>query len=197
MYRILEANHPVKNRRNQRVHPQYAKRELVATVPNEVWSWDITRLLGPRTWNYCYLYGRSSGRLIPDGVRTRSASSSNRQHSLSATTYTWPKEDTDGGLHADGLIAAAHEDPSRLGPGSADCGWSEPPRAPRTRLLRKRRNELLPRASEFLGAELPAAGASAGFGILNSLVFIHASVIDSVSSFESPEGPARGLRRDV
>ena len=56
MYRILAANHPVRERRNQRVHPQYAKPELVATAPNQVWSWDITRLLGPRTWTYYYLY---------------------------------------------------------------------------------------------------------------------------------------------
>jgi len=56
MYRILGANHEVKDRRNQRVHPPYAKPQLVATAPNQVWSWDITRLLGPRTWTHYYLY---------------------------------------------------------------------------------------------------------------------------------------------
>ncbi len=56
MYRILGANGEVKDRRNQRVHPPYAKPELVATAPNQVWSWDITRLLGPRPWSYYYLY---------------------------------------------------------------------------------------------------------------------------------------------
>ena len=56
MCRILAAKHPVKERRNQRVHPPYVKPELVATAPNQVWSWDITRLLGPRTWTYFYLY---------------------------------------------------------------------------------------------------------------------------------------------
>ena len=56
MYRILEANHPVRDRRNQRVHPSYTKPELVAEAPNQVWSWDITRLRGPRTWSYYYLY---------------------------------------------------------------------------------------------------------------------------------------------
>ena len=56
MYRILGANGEVKDRRNQRVHPPYAKPELVATAPNQVWSWDITRLLGPQTWSYYYLY---------------------------------------------------------------------------------------------------------------------------------------------
>ena len=41
---------------NQREHPQYAKPELVATAPNETWSWDITKLLGPTKWTYFYLY---------------------------------------------------------------------------------------------------------------------------------------------
>jgi putative transposase len=56
MYRILEAERAVKERRNQRRHPSYAKPEQVASQPNEVWSWDITRLRGPRTWSWLYLY---------------------------------------------------------------------------------------------------------------------------------------------
>ena len=47
---------PVRERRNQRQHPQYAKPELVATAPNQTWSWDITKLLGPTKWTYFYLY---------------------------------------------------------------------------------------------------------------------------------------------
>ena len=47
MYRILAANQPVRERRNQRSHPCYTKPELVATGPNQTWSWDITRLGGP------------------------------------------------------------------------------------------------------------------------------------------------------
>ena len=43
MYRILATNQPVRERRNQREHPQYAKPELVATAPNQTWSWDIER----------------------------------------------------------------------------------------------------------------------------------------------------------
>jgi putative transposase len=38
------------------VHPPYAKPELIATAPNQVWSWDITKLLGPEKWTYYYLY---------------------------------------------------------------------------------------------------------------------------------------------
>ena len=56
MYRILEANQAVRERRDQRRHPQYTKPELLATAPNQVWSWDITKLKGPRKWSYFYLY---------------------------------------------------------------------------------------------------------------------------------------------
>ena len=56
MYRILAADRPVRERRNQREHPRYAKPELVATAPNQTWSWDITKLLGPTKWTYFHLY---------------------------------------------------------------------------------------------------------------------------------------------
>ena len=56
MYRILAAHQPVRERRNQREHPRYAKLELVATAPNQTWSWDITKLLGPTKWTYFHLY---------------------------------------------------------------------------------------------------------------------------------------------
>lgn len=56
MYRILEKNSEVKERRNQLSHPVYVKPELLATGPNQVWSWDITKLRGPQKWSYFYLY---------------------------------------------------------------------------------------------------------------------------------------------
>jgi putative transposase len=56
MYRVLAASQPVRERRNQREHPVYTKPELVATGPNQTWSWDITKLLGPKKWSYFYLY---------------------------------------------------------------------------------------------------------------------------------------------
>jgi putative transposase len=56
MYRVLAENEEVRERRRQRLHPPYAKPELLATAPNQVWSWDITKLLGPATWTYFYLY---------------------------------------------------------------------------------------------------------------------------------------------
>lgn len=56
MYRILNANGAVRERRDQLRHPIYKKPELLATRPNQVWSWDITKLLGPVKWTYFYLY---------------------------------------------------------------------------------------------------------------------------------------------
>jgi putative transposase len=56
MYRILAANWHVRERRDQIRHPRYQAPELIATRPNEVWSWDITKLLGPARWTYFYLY---------------------------------------------------------------------------------------------------------------------------------------------
>jgi putative transposase len=56
MYRILEDNKAVRERRNQRRHPEYKKPELVARAPNEVWSWDITKLRGPTKGTYYYLF---------------------------------------------------------------------------------------------------------------------------------------------
>jgi putative transposase len=56
MYRVLAAQGASQERRNQLCHPVYTKPELVATAPNEVWSWDITKLLGPKKWTYYYLY---------------------------------------------------------------------------------------------------------------------------------------------
>jgi len=56
MYRVLAENAEVRERRNQLRHPAYTVPELVATRPNELWSWDITKLLGPVKWTYYYLY---------------------------------------------------------------------------------------------------------------------------------------------
>lgn len=56
MYRILAEAKEVRERRNQRRRPTYQKPELVATAPNQVWSWDLTKLRGPQKWTYYYLY---------------------------------------------------------------------------------------------------------------------------------------------
>ena len=52
---ILAAHGEVADRRRQRRHPVYQKPELLAEGPNEVWSWDITKLMGPVKWSYFYL----------------------------------------------------------------------------------------------------------------------------------------------
>src|SRR5476651_1380090 len=57
MYRLLGDSQEVRERRDQLRHPQYHKPELLATGPNQVWSWDITKLLGPAKLSYFYLYG--------------------------------------------------------------------------------------------------------------------------------------------
>ena len=56
MYRILDEHDEVRERRNQRRHPKYTKPELLATRPNQLWSWDISKLKGPAKWTYYYLY---------------------------------------------------------------------------------------------------------------------------------------------
>ena len=55
MYRILRENAELKERRQQLRHPPYKKPELIAEAPNQVWSWDITKLMGPAKWTYFYL----------------------------------------------------------------------------------------------------------------------------------------------
>ena len=56
MYRILGERRAVRERRAQRSHPNHPKPEVVARAPNEAWSWDVTRLLGPKKGQYLYLY---------------------------------------------------------------------------------------------------------------------------------------------
>jgi putative transposase len=56
MYRILKKADESRERRNQAKHPAYSPPELLATAPNEVWSWDITKLKGPGKWQYYSLY---------------------------------------------------------------------------------------------------------------------------------------------
>jgi putative transposase len=57
MYRLLTDEHgDVKERRRHVQRPKYTKPELLATAPNQVWSWDITKLKGPVKWTYFYLY---------------------------------------------------------------------------------------------------------------------------------------------
>jgi putative transposase len=56
MYRLLEKRGESRERRDQLTHPPYKKPELLATASNQLWSWDISKLLGPVKWTYFYLY---------------------------------------------------------------------------------------------------------------------------------------------
>jgi len=56
MYRVLAQHGATRERRDQLTHPEYKKPELLATAPNRLWSWDITKLRGPTKWTYFYLY---------------------------------------------------------------------------------------------------------------------------------------------
>lgn len=56
MYRVLDENGEIRERRDQLRHPNYTKPELLATAPKQLWSWDITKLLGAAKWTYFYLY---------------------------------------------------------------------------------------------------------------------------------------------
>lgn len=56
MYRVLNEDSASRERRDQLTHPAYQKPELLATTPNQLWSWDITKLRGPVKWTYYYLY---------------------------------------------------------------------------------------------------------------------------------------------
>lgn len=56
MYRVLAENSEVRERRDISRHTHYAAPELLATKPNELWSWDITKLKGPAKWSWYHLY---------------------------------------------------------------------------------------------------------------------------------------------
>ena len=54
--RVFEAKHEVRECRNQLWHPKHSKPNLAATAPKQVWTWDITKLLGQAEWNYYHRY---------------------------------------------------------------------------------------------------------------------------------------------
>ena len=56
MHRVLAEHGAVRDRRDQLRHPVYQKPELLAEAPDQVWSWDITKLMRPAKWSYFYLY---------------------------------------------------------------------------------------------------------------------------------------------
>jgi putative transposase len=70
MYRLLEKRGESRERRDQLTHPSYKKPELLATASNQLWSWDITKLLGPVKCTYFYARGSCPPASLAAGRRS-------------------------------------------------------------------------------------------------------------------------------
>jgi putative transposase len=103
MYRVLRAADEVHERRRQARHPATVKPELVATAPNSVWSWDITKLLGPEKWTYFHLYVIIDiySRYVPGWLLARRESAELAEHFLAETIRKHHVDPDQLTLHAD------------------------------------------------------------------------------------------------
>lgn len=102
MYRILAENQEVKERRCQRRHPEYVKPMLLATAPNHVWSWDITKLRGPKgVWYHLYVIMDIFSRCVVGWMVAEGESAALAEHLIEET---WKKQGIVPGqltIHAD------------------------------------------------------------------------------------------------
>ena len=91
-YRVLRARGEVRERRRQATHPAAVKPELMAAAPNQVWSWDITKLPGPAKWTYYYLYVilDITIRVVPATCPVERRITGNRGRSRSSPNTLWP-----------------------------------------------------------------------------------------------------------
>jgi putative transposase len=103
MYRLLRAADEVRERRRQATHPPTIKPELLATAPNQVWSWDITKLLGPVKWTYFYLYVILDifSRYVPGWLLARRESAELAERLLADTIRTQRVRADQLTIHAD------------------------------------------------------------------------------------------------
>jgi transposase InsO family protein len=103
MYRVLRAADEVHERRRQARHPATVKPELVATAPNSVWSWDITKLLGPEKWTSFHLYVIIDiySRYVPGWLLARRESAELAEHVLAETIRKHHVDPDQLTLHAD------------------------------------------------------------------------------------------------
>ena len=103
MYRVLRAEGEVRERRRQATHPAKTKPELVAAGPNEVWSWDITKLLGPEKWTYYYLYVVIDiySRYVPGWMLARAERATLAEQLLAETIAKQHVPDGQLSIHAD------------------------------------------------------------------------------------------------
>jgi putative transposase len=103
MYRILRSHDEVRERRRHASHPAHKKPELIATAPNSVWSWDITKLLGPAKWTYFYLYVIIDifSRYVPGWMLARAENASLAEALLADTVAKQGIEFGQLAIHAD------------------------------------------------------------------------------------------------
>ncbi len=103
MYRLLEASAQVRERRDQRRHPQYTKPELLATRPNQVWSWDITKLRGPTKGSQYSLYVIVDifSRYVPGWYVTNGESGKSAEHLFRETFAKHGIQEGQLTVHAD------------------------------------------------------------------------------------------------
>ncbi len=103
MYRVLNDHSEVKERRNQRRHPTFERPELVADAPNQVWSWDITRIPGPVKGSSYFLYAMLDifSRYIVGWMIVSSESSKHAQHFIRETVKKWGIKDRNLVIHSD------------------------------------------------------------------------------------------------
>ena len=103
MYRILRAEGEVGDRRRHATHPASKKPELLADKPNAVWSWDITKLLGPVKWTHYYLYVVIDiySRYVPGWMLTRAENGSLAEALLTEAITRQGIEDRQLTIHAD------------------------------------------------------------------------------------------------
>lgn len=103
MYRLLASQGEVRERRHQLRHPHYRKPELLATAPNQVWSWDITKLRGPAKWSsYClYVVLDIFSRYVVGWLLAERESELLAQRLLADTVAKYPVVPGELTLHAD------------------------------------------------------------------------------------------------
>lgn len=103
MYRILRSHGEVRERRRHASHPAHKKPELIATGPNQCWSWDITKLLGPDKWVYYYLYVIIDifSRYVPGWMLARAENASLAEALLAETVIKQGIEFGQLTIHAD------------------------------------------------------------------------------------------------
>jgi hypothetical protein len=98
MYRILAEQGETRERRDQLVHPPYSRPELLAERPNQLWSWDITKLLGPAKWTYSYL--RCHDVVLGTGAHVRCSSKGRKERHAAHGHDRWCAESVARGAAA-------------------------------------------------------------------------------------------------